>query len=429
MAPEQAARASRRSSLTATADDEEVLQELLKRGKSFMDIAVVGADKELQIVKYDHAQLADMCTMFQPWSRGAIFRRWRIWWQIFAYILLAAGVATLFVIFSAAPAKINPDALSKVSDYFNMFLPFLFGIYLNTIFTRWWEMRTNGVGGINNSLNSMCMILAVNVRGTECTDTKKLLLRYGLLAHELVYRAARSTDDELQDLVDAGVLMAEESQIIESLPRGAHRPQAIWVWIVLIWDGLLREKKVPWHAHQVVLGQINAGRAATKSVFTHLETQIPFAYVHLMACLVHFNLSILALQAGLVIAKAIGTIKKAGQLAVGEEHAADTEAITNLVAQILKLTMVPMLYLGFLTLSQEIADPFGTDLNDFPRAQYHNMMQDECESFYHMAESVPPELMPFLLPDEADPGAPQGCYPEGTDMKRGDYAPSLFHPA
>lgn len=394
----------RRTSMTSTANDVDILRSLIGKKKSFADISVVGADEEQQIVKYDHGQLADIRVMLAPWSRGSIFRRSRIWWQIAFYIGLTVVIAVLFLRFIAAPAKINPDAVSKVSAYFNTFLPFLFGIYLNNIFTRWWAMRTQGVSGINNALNSMCVILAAQLqhqtltegpRAPDYTETKKLLLRYGLLAHELVYRAARKTDNKLQDLVASGALMPEECGLLAELGGGPCRPQAIWVWIQLLWDGLLQQKLIPWHVHHVVLHHIHEGRLAAKTIFTHLNTQIPFAYVHLIACLVHFNLIILALQAGMIISKAVGMIQNAKQAQVMEagRHTQDTEATTLLITQMFYLTVVPLLYLGFLELSQEIADPFGTDLNDFPRAQFHNVMQDENESFIRTAECPPPALL------------------------------------
>lgn len=407
--------AARRTSLTSTADDADVLKALISKSKSFRDISVVGAQNELQIVRYNQEQLSDIRVMLQPWSRGSIFRRARIWWQILIYIGLSAVIAVLFVRFVSSPAKINPDAMSKVSNYFNTFLPFLFGIYLNNIFNRWWAMRTQGVSGLNNSLNSMCVILSSQLHGHESRDIKKLLLRYGLLTHELIYRVARKTDGNLQDLVQSGALMAEECAIISELSPGPGRPQAVFVWIQLLWDGLLRQKLIPWHAHQVVLHLIAEGRTATKTIFTHLNTQIPFAYVHLMACLVHFNLLILSLQAGMIFAKAIGIIIAAKNPAPGKHTDSDTGASTLLVAQIIYLTMVPMLYLGFLELSQEISDPFGTDLNDFPRAQFHNVMQDENESFIHMAETMPPALLPFLLPRSADDPESDSEQPSGDE--------------
>jgi len=384
-----------RATLTSLADDEE-FRSLLARRKSFKDVSVVGAENEQQIVKYDQSQLSDLLVLLQPWSRGSIFRRTRIWWQIAVYIFLASTTAVLFVRLTRWPARLNPDALSKVSNYFSTFLPFLFGIYLNNIFNRWWGMRTQGVSGIANSLSSMSVIMASQLRGHVKGECKHLLLRYGLLSHELVYRAARGTDAKLADLVEAGTLTPEECGILQDLPSGPIKAQAVWVWIQLLWDGLLEQKAIPWHVHQVVLRIIADGRVAVKSIFTYLNTQIPFAYVHLMACLVHFNLLLLALQSGMIIGKSVGIIRE--KATSGKLNSADTEATTLLMSQVFYLIMVPMVYLGFLELSQEISDPFGTDLNDFPRAQYHNVMQDENEAFIFMAETVPPSLMPFVYP-------------------------------
>merc|ERR1719330_946299 len=92
----------------------------------------------------------------------------------------------------------------------------------------------------------------------------------------------------------------------------------------------------------------------------------------------------------MIVAKSLGKIWDVRHGDTGV--VTDTEAVTTLFTQIFYLTMVPMLYLGFLELSQEISDPFGTDPNDFPRAMLHNVMHDECESFFRVAEKPPPEL-------------------------------------
>jgi len=408
------------SGLTEQADDENVLKALLCKKKSFSEISVVGAAQEQQIVRYDHEKLSDMRVLLAPLSRGSIFRRGCIWWQISFYIGLACVIAALFVFLLKAPARINPDAVSRVSTYFNTFLPFLFGIYLNNIFTRWWAMRTQGVGGIQNALNSMIVILSSQLRGPQHMETKKLLLRYGLLVHEFVYRVARKTDNNLDDLIETRFLAPVECGIIQELPGGAARAQAVWVWIQVLWDGLYKKKCIPWHVHQVILHHISDGRLATKTIFTHLNTQIPFAYVHLMACLVHFNLLILSLQGGMIIAKAVGMLMMAKQT-TGQKQAAaaDTEACSSLVAQLFYLTMVPMLYLGFMALSQEISDPFGSDPNDFPRAQFHNIMQDECETFIRMAEAIPPAVFEAVLKPDSD-----SCTGSDTEDPAGEAPPT-----
>jgi len=280
--------------MTHTVDDE--VQSLLAKDRkaSFSDLSVVGQEKEHQIVRYDMDVLADLRVLAQPWTPGSIFLKSKIWLQIAVYFMMAGVVATLFFFLIPDPSKINHASVSELSKYFNMILPFLFGIYLNNIFGRWWTMRTEGIGNVGNAVNNLCVILSSQSRGSQFIEARHVMLRYGLLSHELTFRIARGTDKDLADLVNSGALTKEEDDVLKELAGG--KAQAIWVWIQMLWDGLYSAGRIPDHVHQVALGEICAGRRAAKVIRTHLNSQLPFAYTHLMACLVHVNLFVLALD-------------------------------------------------------------------------------------------------------------------------------------
>jgi len=383
--------------MTLTADEDMEARLAANKARSFADINVLGHDKEHQIVRYDMNALADLRALGQPWSRGSIFQSPRIWWQILVYILVALAVAAAFFFLIPDPAKIDYTSAKGLSGYFNMILPFLFGIYLNNIFSRWWAMRTQGIGMINNSVNNLCVILSSQCRGSRFVETQHTMLRYGLLSHELTFRIARRTDSDLSDLVSSGALTKEENDVLKDLAGG--KAQAVWVWIQMLWDNLFKNGYIPSQVHMVVLGHIANGRQAAKLIRTHLNTQMPFAYTHLMACLVHINLFVLALQAGIVISKCIGKL----QNRAGGKEVADVQAEVLLITQFLYLTLIPLIYLGFLEFSNEIADPFGCDSNDFPRPALHHVMQDENESFFKMAEVMPAAIANILNELEKEP--------------------------
>lgn len=374
------------TSMTCTVDEEMAKRFASHKSRSYEDVGVVGHDSEHQIVRYDMSILGDLRVLAQPWTIGSIFQSTRIWWQIFVYLLVAAIVAAAFFLLVPDPAKIDYASARELSAYFNMILPFLFGIYLNNIFSRWWTMRTEGIGMIANAVNNLSVMLSSHCHDTEFVEAQHVMLRYGLLSHELTFRIARGTDVDLTDLLNSGALTKDENDVIKDLAGG--KAQAIWVWIQMLWDGLFRASLIPSQVHMVAMGHIANGRQAAKLIRTHLNTQMPFAYTHLMACLVHVNLFVLALQAGIVIAKCIGKLELRAQ---GQETA-DIQAEVLLITQMLYLTFIPLIYLGFLELSNEIADPFGVDANDFPRPALHNVMHDENESFFKMAAAMPAAL-------------------------------------
>lgn len=375
--------------MTHTVDD---MAKMLASQKAYANVSVVGHENEHQIVRYEMSILGDLRVLAQPFINGSIFQHTRIWWQILVYLLMAAFVAAAFYLLVPQPAKIDYASARELSAYFNMILPFLFGIYLNNIFGRWWTMRTEGIGMINNSVNNLSVMLSSQSTFLESRflEAKHVLLRYGLLTHELTFRIARGTDGDMTDMVRAGALTQDENDVIKNLAGG--KAQAVWVWIQMLWDGLFSAGLIPSQVHQVALGHIANGRQAAKLIRTHLGTQMPFAYTHLMACLVHVNLFVLAIQAGIVIAKCIGKLQ---DRAAGKE-VSDFQAEVLLITQMLYLTLIPLIYLGFLEFSNEIADPFGVDRNDFPRPALHNVMHDENESFFKMSNTVPVALVDIL---------------------------------
>lgn len=397
--------------LTAQANDPSALARLQSK-KLFSDCKAVGGQQENQIVGYDTDGMGDMTVLIWPWVIGSVFRRWRIWWQIGAYSALAMVITAVMYNTVPNPEKINYTIAQSLAAYFNVFLPFLFGIYLNNVFTRWWTMRTMGIGALSNALMNLCCIASSHLRGAELKETRHLLVRYGLLSHELIYRGARKTDGDLNDLVSSGALSDEEMRALIDLPGGA-KAQGVWAWIQMLMDEQFTMQRIPAVIQMSVQTEITNARTAVKTIFTHLTTPMPFAYVHLMACLVHLNLLLLVLQAGMVCTAAIGKIYLLHHSTKAELEAADvkadTEACMLLFAQAVLLIMVPMLYLGYLELAYEIADPFGTDPNDFPRAMIHNALQEECEGFFKLAEAAPKDLKDIMqVGKKAPPSGKKG---------------------
>lgn len=397
---------SQYGTLTAHVNAPHMIAQRTSRRKLFPDLQARGAHEESQIVTYDQETISDMRVLVWPWIAGSIFRRGRIWWQIAAYSVLVVLLTVSLLLVMEKPYLIDYKIAQALSAYFNVFLPFLFGIYLNNIFTRWWTMRTLGIGDLNNSVNNLCVIAASHFGGPEGARPRHLLVRYGLLSLELIFRGARNTHGDLSDLVSSGSMSQSEEKALMDMPA-AVKAQAVWAWVQMLMDEQFRMNRIPRELYIPVQNEIMKGRTAVKTIFTHLSTPMPFAYVHLMACLVHVNLLLLALQAGMVCTQAIGKILLLHSKAESKEHLEaigikqDGEAGMHMFAQVLLLVMVPVLYLGFLELAIEMTDPFGTDHNDFPRAMIHNAMQDECEGIFKAAEAPPAELTSVLQADKS----------------------------
>lgn len=158
---------SQYGTLTSMVNAPQMISGITCHKKLFPDLQAKGALQESQIVTYDLHSISDMRVLVWPWVAGSIFRRRRIWWQILAYLVLVVLLTGSLLLVVEKPFFIDYKIAQALSAYFNVFLPFLFGIYLNNVFTRWWNMRTLGIGELNNSVNNLCVIVASHLKGPE----------------------------------------------------------------------------------------------------------------------------------------------------------------------------------------------------------------------------------------------------------------------
>ena len=96
--------------------------------------------------------------------------------------------------------------------------------------------------GVLNTIDSMCSRLAIYFPGNtkEDDEAKEIILRYGVLSVKLLFKDAREVDswnisdrkrlncDNLSDLVDEGLLLDHEKELLKDCPS---RAQVVWVWI------------------------------------------------------------------------------------------------------------------------------------------------------------------------------------------------------
>jgi len=87
------------------------------------------------------------------------------------------------------------------------------------------------------------------------------------------------------------------------------------------------------------------------NIYVYLRTQLPFAYVHLVACLAHVQNVSTAIHAGLKISM-------------------DASNPETWIQEICMAAMVSLIYQGVLALSYILEDPFGDDMLDFPVKSY-----------------------------------------------------------
>lgn len=116
-------------------------------------------------------------------------------------------------------------------------------------------------------------------------------------------------------------------------------------------------------------------RGAIGGIFAYLDTQIPFVYVHLLACNVHMLTLIVACDFGVATSRWIQTLA---------DPAVDPAGGT--LVKLVQVIVVPFFYNGCLEVARIMTDPLGKEYEDFPRHAYHHYMRQEAQAFHSTME-------------------------------------------
>merc|ERR1719468_600244 len=178
------------------------------------------------------------------------------------------------------------------------------------------------------------------------------VMKYGMASVELLVQAAREAD-EVEMLVQHDLLTNTEVEFMREHDLLWQRPMIMWAWIMHIITDAMDHNKTPAPSRQVVIGQCLAARDGMANINMYLDTQLPFAYVHLITLLVNVQNILMAIKSGLTFAKAIPEGKS-----------------FVCIQQVLSTAVIVFIYQALLTISYMIMDPFGDDVLDFPIRAY-----------------------------------------------------------
>merc|ERR1719265_236158 len=118
----------------------------------------------------------------------------------------------------------------------------------------------------------------------------------------LVVKAARGETD-LGHLVEQGLLDEEEKKVCEETAL-FQRASMMWVWILRICGEGFDAAKLPPPRYNAIMAKAMQARDGIQTIHTYLDTQLPFAYVHLITLLVNLQNVVFAIKCGLVSAVA-----------------------------------------------------------------------------------------------------------------------------
>jgi len=247
---------------------------------------------------------------------------------------------------------------------------FLLSFYTSMAVTRWWTIRTAGVGAMKAAATELQMCIYQLV--TKDEEVSSAIRRYTRASLILVFLWRRGQLENFKDvLVGRGVLTEDECESLRAWNHNLH--ESIWAWQTLIVTTLYKEGKI--HSDQLLallLDRCSQGRGAMQLIHTYLSVKVPFQYVHLLGFLVKVHNTVLAAIMGLLFG------------------AAANERKIIICFQLFGRTLIlPFLFNAILIINAELADPFDGGLSDFPAEKYEKALEADCKAFISACENPP----------------------------------------
>jgi len=256
---------------------------------------------------------------------------------------------------------------------------FLLTFYTSISVTRWWTMRTGGVGGIKAATVDLEWLLYQNV--TQEEKVLSAVRRYGRTSLMLVFLWRRNKLSTLKErLVKDELLNEHEADQLLKWNHCLH--ETIWAWQASIVTMLHKEGKIKSdQLFTLLLEKCLEGRSAVQLIHTHLAVRVPMQYIHLLGLLVKMHNLVLALIMG------------------GLFGAALRNAEIIICVQLFARTLIlPMLFNAILLINTGLSDPFDGSETDFPGMIYQGALEKDCKGFVSATQNMPDWLLARATP-------------------------------
>mmetsp|Transcript_13918 Transcript_13918/g.43652 ORF Transcript_13918/g.43652 Transcript_13918/m.43652 type:complete len:412 (-) Transcript_13918:124-1359(-) len=318
---------------------------------------VTGRDGHTKIIRYDMKALVKYSAVFTMFSEGTVFTMDNTaTLNVLIMLLLCCASCGLALLCSigdlSALETLETEPLEALAGQINSFVPFCLALYVSLTLSRWWALRISALGKVFDAILNICMIISCELHDKKWHEVRMQVAKYGFSSIELLVQAARDAP-EMEPLMDMDFLTPIEIEAVQKTAVLWQRPMICWAWIMRICVAAMDHHKVPAARVGAVMAQCIMAREGMATINTYLDTQLPFAYVHLITLLVNVQNIVVAIKSGIIFATAI-----------------PGRNIFLMVQQVFTVITVCFIYQALLQISYMIMDPFGDDVLDFPVKAY-----------------------------------------------------------
>lgn len=247
---------------------------------------------------------------------------------------------------------------------------FLLSFYTSITVTRWWTIRTQGVGAIKAAAMELEMFIHQMV--TEDPEVLSAIHRYARASLALIFLWRRGDmADMKEDLTSRGILTEEECDKLLEWDHNLH--ESIWMWQTAIISMLNDEGKIkspPFLCF--LLSRVSQGRTGVQVIATHLAVKVPMQYVHLLGFMVKVHNLVIAVLMGILFGAAV------------------RDAAVIICCQLFGRTLVlPLLFNAILLINAELSDPFDGGTADFPGCKYDKAIEADAKANVSAGNALP----------------------------------------
>jgi len=338
-----------------------------------------------QVEFYRSSELTGLRVLGQIFIFGSHLNNWVVIWNTALCCLMWICLTCCVRLIIDNAQELDDTSITFVSTYLNAFLPFFFSLYLKTMFTRWWDIRTKGLGAIYSASADIIMCVKAFCPQEQFKPHLQALIRYFKLINALTWGIASSRDGGkmyLQTFIDEGLLEADEEAALQKCT--GNKAQLVWEWVFDILVELHNNKHIDRNGLRDLQSFVVRGRGGVQATFAIIDTQLPFSWVHLMSFLVGANALIVILKCSIASAKSMHVLEHGCRLTASAGLICATDAADvplQLFAQMVQVVLTPFVHFGFLEFSNDLQNPFGSNPSDFPQKLYAKKLDHQLQGF------------------------------------------------
>ncbi|XP_037949252.1 bestrophin homolog 18-like isoform X2 [Teleopsis dalmanni] len=287
--------------------------------------------------------------------RGSIYKL--VWLDLLAFLFLYYLLNVSYRFFLNDSQKVFFESVVQYCYNYTDLIPlsFVLGFYVSIVMTRWWNQYTSIPWP-----DPIAVFVSSNIHGQDERGRvmRRTIMRYVCLCLTMVLinisPRVKKRFPKLSNLVDSGLLVENEKEIIESMNKAFPRHSKHWlpiVWAASIITRARKEGRIrDDFAVKTIIDELNKFRGQCGLLISYDTISVPLVYTQVVTLAVYSYFLCCVM----------------GQQWI-EGKVADSSKFINKIDLYFPVftTLQFFFYMGWLKVAESLINPFGEDDDDF----------------------------------------------------------------